>query len=217
MTDNLTHHEPPIEYPAAPNVLQAAKDYDPGDADKTMMTVRRFPVFLRQGLEALSRERDGGGSMERTVGAMLELGLPILRRFPGVAECQDARQALLLRSRDPYVRLWLQQIVPIDVRTARLGDIRFGVRVPVGLHRQIGQLAAVLGLYIGQGFTVALTAALIGSSYLPMDEAHQAMYETLTELRDRCQARARHAGTLQIGLPTAAAQPRWTIHDVLGG
>ena len=134
-----------------------------------------------------------------------------------MAECQDARQALLLRSRDAYVRLWLEQIVPIDVRTARLGDIRFGVRVPVGLHRQIGQLAAVLGLYIGQGFTVALTAALIGSTYVPMDEANQAMYETLTELRDRCQARARHAGTLQSGLPTAAAEPRWTIHDVLGG
>ena len=104
MADNVTHHEPPIDYPAAPDVLQTAKDYDPGESDKTMMTVRRFPVFLRQGLEALSREPDGGGSMERTVGAMLELGLPIIRRFPGVAECQDARQALLLRSRDAYVR-----------------------------------------------------------------------------------------------------------------
>ena len=69
MANNVTHHEPPIEYPAAPDVLQTAKDYDPGESDKTMMTVRRFPVFLRQGLEALSREPDGGGSMERTVDA----------------------------------------------------------------------------------------------------------------------------------------------------
>ena len=216
MSNNVTHPEQPIEYPTPPDVLQAAKNYEPGDSDKTMMTVRRFPVFLRQGLEALSR--DGAGSMERTVGAMLDLGLPILRgEFRGVAECQDARQTLLLRSRDVHVRLWLEQIVPIDVRTAGLGDTRFGVRVPVGTHRRIGQLAAVLGLHIGQCFTLALTIALIGSPYVPMDEANKAMFETLTDLRDRCLARARHAETLQSGLPTEAAKPRWTIHDVLGG
>ena len=65
MSNNVTHPEQPIEYPTPPDVLQAAKNYEPGDSDKTMMTVRRFPVFLRQGLEALSR--DGAGSMERTV------------------------------------------------------------------------------------------------------------------------------------------------------
>ena len=51
---------------------------------------------------------------------MLEAGLPILRRPRGVAECQDARQVLLLRAKDPHVRLWLDQIVPVDVRRRSL-------------------------------------------------------------------------------------------------
>ena len=215
MTNNVTHPEPPQQYPTAPDVLQIAKDYEPGDADRTTMTVDRVPVFLRHALEAISRDADG--SFERVVGAMLETGLPILRRLPGVAECQDARQVLLLRAKDPHVRLWLDQIVPVDVRTALLGTGRVVVRVPVGLHRQIGQLAAVLGLHKCQGFMLALTAVLIGSPYVPMDEANRAMYEMLVDLRDRCEARARHAETLQRALPTEPAKPRWTIHDVLGG
>ena len=59
MANNVTHPEPPQEYPTAPDVLQIAKDYEPGDADKTTMTVDGVPVYLRQALEAISRDADG--------------------------------------------------------------------------------------------------------------------------------------------------------------
>ena len=214
MANNVTHSEPPQEYPTAPDVLQLAKDYEPGDADKKTMTVSRVPVYLCQGIEAISR--DGAGSFERVTGALLEHGLLELRKLSGVTECQDARQTLLLRSEDWQIRLWLQQVVPIDERNANLGHTRYVVRVPVGVHRQIGQLAAVLGLHKGQTFTLALTAGLIGSPYVPMAEANQAMYEMLIELRERCRARARHAEALRRELPKEPAKPRWTIHHVLG-
>ncbi len=215
MSNNVTHPEQPIEYPMAPDVLQIAKDYEPGDADKKTMTVGRFPVYLCQGVEAISR--DGAGSFERVTGALLEYGLLELRKLGGVTEYQDARQTLLLRSEDWQIRLWLQQVVPIDERNANLGYTRYVVRIPVGRHRQIGQLAAVLGLGKGQTFTLALTATLIGSSYVPMGEANQAMYEMLIELRERCRARARHAEALLRELPQEPPkQPRWTIHHVLG-
>jgi hypothetical protein len=179
------------------------------------MTMRRFPVFMRQALEALSR--DAGHSMEQTVGALLELGMPLLRRFPGVTECQDARQALLLRANDSNVRLWLEQKVGLDLRAAGLGVDRFVIRVLVSRHRQIGQIAGALGFHQGECFTLALTAASIGSSYVPMESANVAMYQTLIDLRSHCAARAEHAMTLLHQSPQQLPKPRWNIHDVLGG
>jgi hypothetical protein len=204
-----------IEYPTAPDVLPAVRTYEPGDHPMKTMSAYSFPVFLKQALEVIAR--DAERPMEHAVGAILALGLPILRRVPGIADCQSAREALLHASRDPYVRLWLEQIVPVDMPTAGLGHTRFVVRIAVGRHRQIGQLAAALGLPNHQCFTLTLTAVLIGSPYVPMSEANDAMYRTLIDFRDRCVARAGHAEMLRSAVPTEAAQPRWTIAHVLGG
>ncbi len=84
-------------------------------------------------------------------------------------------------------------------------------------RREIGRLAAGLGLQIGQCLTLALTAALIGSPYVPMEDANKAMYRTLVDLRERCLARARHMETLLSAPQPEATTVRRTIHDVLAG
>ena len=215
MGDTLAH-EPPIEYPSPPNLVAAVRAYSgPEDTATTSLTAYRFPIFQKQALEAIARDADQ--PMQLTVAAALGLGLPILLGFPGVTECLDARQELLRNSRDPTVRLWLDQAVPIDLLTGGLGHRRFVVRVAVAQHRQIGLLAAGLGLQIGQSLTLALIAALIGSPYVPMDAANEAMYRTLVDLRHRCTARARHTKTLlRVKQPEATSVHR-TIDDVLAG
>ncbi len=209
--------EPPYEYPTAPDIVAVVRRFSwPADADTTTMAAPDCPIFLRQALEAIARDADR--PMQHTVAAALGFGLPILRSFPGVMDCLDARQELLRDSRDPYIRLWLDQAVPIDLLTGGLGHRRFTVRVAVARRRQIGLLAAGLGLQIGQCFTLALTAALIGSSYVPMDEANTAMYRTLVDLRERCTARAHHtARLLSAKPPDEATTVRRTIYDVLAG
>ena len=105
----------------------------------------------------------------------------------------------------------------MDLLTGGPGHKRFNVRVAVAQHRQIGLLAAGLGLRMGQCLTPALTAALIGTRYVPMDEANEAMDRTLVDLRALCEARARH-----MELRLSAPQPEVTrvhrtIYDVLAG
>ena len=209
--------EPPCEYPSAPDILAAVRAFRwPADTDTTTMAAPDCPIFLRQALEVLARDADR--PMQHTVAAALGLGLPILHSFPGVTDCLEARQQLLRDSCDPYIRLWLDQAVPIDLLTGGLGHRRFTVRVAVARRRQIGLLAAGLGLQIGQCFTLALTAALIGSSYVPMDEANTAMYRTLVDLRERCTARAHHTERLLSAKPPdEATTVRRTIYDVLAG
>ena len=176
--------------PTAPDIAAAVRAFvGPDDTNTTTMSAYGFPVFLRHGLEAVARDTDR--TMQRTVAAALDLGLPILHRFPGVNECLEARQELLRDSRDPHVHRWLEQVVAVDLPTAGLGDTRFVVRVAVAQHGHIGVIASALGLYKGQCFTLALTAALLGSPYVPMEEANAAMYRTLVDLRGLCEARAR--------------------------
>ena len=214
MADSLTQ-EPPHEYPSAPDIVAAVRAFNwPADTDTTTMSAYDCPIFLRQALEAIARDADR--PMQHTVAAALGLGLPILRSFPGVMECLDARQELLRHSCDPHVRLWLDQAVPIDLLTGGLGHRKFGVRVAVTRRREIGLLAGALGLQFGQCFTLALTAALIGSAYVPMDEANEAMYRTLVDLRERCTARAHHTQRLlSVKQPETTSVHR-TIYDVLG-
>ena len=201
---------------SAPDIVAAVRAFvGPEDTNTTTMSAHDCPVFLRQALEVIAR--DAGQPMQHTVAAALGLGLPLLLRFPGVTECLDARQELLRHSCDPHVRLWLDQAVPIDLLTGGFGHRRFVVRVAVAQRRQIGLLAAGLGLKIGQCFTLTLTAALIGSPYVPMKGANKAMYRTLVDLRDRCLARARYTETLlSVKQPKATTVHR-TIDDVLAG
>ena len=177
------------------------------------MTASGFPVFLAHALEALKGAAKR--NQQDTVAAALDRGLPALHRFPGVTECIEGRQ-LLLHSRNLYAHRWLEQQVAVDLPTAGLGCKRFPVRVAVAHHRQLGLLAAALGFYKNECFTLALTAALVGSQFVATEAANEAMIRTLVDFREECMARALHMETLlrlpQPDTPTA----RRTIDDVLG-
>ena len=169
-------------------------------------------------LEALTR--DAKRTQQFTVAAMLDRGLRTLSVFPGLKACLDGRQELLNSSCDQNVHLWLEQLVAVDLPTAGLGHKRFPVRVAVAQHRHIGLIAGALGLPKGQCFTLALTAALLGSLHVAMDEANEAMHRTLVDLLDRCEARARDTETRLSEMRLRAELPgvttvRRTIHDVL--
>ncbi len=208
--------EPPYEYPTAPDILVAVQRFSGSvNTDTTTMTDYGCPLFLDQALEAVAR--DAGRSKQHTVAATLDLGLPFLYCVPGVTECLEARQQLLRDGRDRQTRLWLDQTVPMDLLTGGLGHKRFTVRVAVAQHRQIGLIARALGLQMGQCFTLALTAALIGTRYVPMDEANEAMDRTLVELLRRCEERARDM-ELRLSAPQPeATRVHRTIYDVLAG
>ena len=216
LEDSASAAEPPIEYPTAPDMLAAVRRFSGSvNTDTTTMTDYGFPLFLEQALEAVAR--DAGRSKQHTVAATLDLGLPFLYCIPGVTECLEARQQLLRESRDRQTRLWLDQTVPMDLLTGGLGHKRFTVRVGVAQHRQIGLLAAGLGFKMGQCFTLALTAALIGTRYVPTDDANEAMDRTLVELLERCEERARDM-ELRLSAPEPeATRVHRTIYDVLAG
>ncbi len=209
--------EPPIEYPPAPDdILTAVRAfYGPADTTTTTMTASRFPVSLGHALEALKHAADG--TKQHTVAAMLDRGLRLLHRFPGVTECLEGRQALLLHNRDLNVHAWLEQLVAVDLPTAGLGYTRFPVRVALAQHRQIGVLAAGLGLPLCQCFTLALTAALVGSRFVAMDAANEAMVRTMFDFGARCKERARYTEKLLSVPQPASTTIRRTIDDVLGG
>ncbi len=68
---------------------------------------------------------------------------------------------------------------------------------------------------MGQCFTLALTAALVGSEFVAMEAANEAMIRTLIDFREECKARA-----LDMETRLRAPQPdtptvRRTIDDVL--
>ncbi len=207
---------PPVDHQTAPDLVAAVRAFiGSTNTDTTTMAAYGFPVFLGQALEAIAR--DAGRTLQHTVAATLDLGLPFLYCIPGVTECLEGRQQLLRDSCDPYTRRWLEEIVPVDLPTAGLGPKRFTVRVAVAQHREIGLLAAGLGLQKGQCFTLALTAALIGSPYVPMDEANAAMDRTLVESLKRFLERARYTEAL-LGAPQPEATGvHRTIYDVLAG
>ena len=185
----------------------------PSGDDMTMMTAYGCPVFLRQAVEALARDACRG--QQHTVAALLDRGLPFLRQIPGLLECLDARQMLLRVSCKQYTRQFLDHIVALDLPTAGLGDTQFCVRVDREQRGDIGVVAAAAGLPAHQSFTLALTAALIGSPYPPMREANNAMFGTLTEFHQRCRARALHCEALLSAEQPEAPTFRWTIDDVL--
>lgn len=205
---------PSTSDPTAPDIVAAVRAFiEPDGANTTTMSAYGFPVFLRHGLEAIARKTDR--TMQRTVAAALGLGLPLLHRFPGMNECLEARQELIRNSRDPHVHRWLEQVVAVDLPTAGLGHTRFVVRVAVAQHGQIGLIAGALGLLKGECFTLALTAALLGSPCVPMEEANAAMYRTLVDLRRLCEARARDTETLLHLKQPDTTTVRRTIDDVL--
>ena len=217
---NTIAHEPPIEYPSPPNLVAAVRAYSgPEDTATTSLTAYRFPICQKQALEAIARDADR--PKQHTVAALLHRGLPRLHRLPGVAECREARQELLRGSHDQRVHLLLEQTVSIDILTGGLGHTRFPVRVGIAHHRLIGLLAKALGLSLGQCFTLTLTAAMLGSPYVPMDSAYEAMHRTIVELLERCKARARHMDTLLSEMRSTTAPepttPRRTIDDLLAG
>ena len=98
--------------PTAPDIVATVRAFiRPENADTTMMTARGFPVFLLHALEVITREAER--TMQHTVAAVLDRGLPRLHLFPGVTECLKARQELLRNSRDPRVHRWLEQVVAV--------------------------------------------------------------------------------------------------------
>ncbi len=206
--------EAPYEYPTPPDdILTAVRAY-PGLAgvDTSTMTASPFPVFLAHALEALKGAAKR--TQQDTVAAMIERGLSELHRFSGVTECSEGRQ-ILLHSRNLNAHRWLELQVAIDFPTAGQGYKRFPVRVAAAQHRQIGLLAAALGLYKKDCFTLALTAALVGSRFVATEAANEAMIHTLIDFREECKARA-----LDMETRLRAPQPetttiRRTIDDVL--
>jgi hypothetical protein len=203
-------------HPTAPDILAAVRAFDrPEGANTTTMSAYLCPVFLKQALEVIAR--DAHQTKQHTVAATLDLGLRCLHHFPGVAECLDAQQTLLRESRNAYVRRWLEETVAIDLLTGGLGHTKFTVRVALAQHREVGRLAGALGVKLGQCFTLALTATLIGSPYVPMAEANDAMFATLVDLKHRCVARAHHMEMLRNAPEPTVATVHRTIYDVLRG
>ena len=192
----------------------------PDDSKTTMMTAYGFPVLLEHAVEALAREAER--RKQHTVAALLDRGFRTLWRLPGLKACLEGRQELLKDSRDPHVHRWLAHVVAVDLPTAGLGHTRFGVRVAVAQHGILGLIAGALGIPKGQCLTLALTAALLGSPYVALDAANEAMFRTLVDLRDRCEERARHTERLLSEMRLSARSPgattvRRTIDDVLAG
>ena len=110
----------------------------------------------------------------------------------------------------------------VDLPTAGLGHTPFGVRVAVAQHGILGLIAGALGIPKGQCLTLALTAALLGSPYVALDAANEAMFRTLVDLRDRGEERARYTERLLSEMRLSASSPgattvRRTIDDVLAG
>ena len=74
----------------APDLVAAVRAFiGSTNTDTTTMAAYGFPVFLGQALEAIAR--DAGRTLQHTVAATLDLGLPFLYCIPGVTECLEGR------------------------------------------------------------------------------------------------------------------------------
>jgi hypothetical protein len=185
-------------------------------ADKTVAQISRCPTYVPFGIETLSVEATNG-IVEPAGVVLLEAGLSIIRRLPGVAEIRQARKAVLRRA-DPEMMHWLGDFPPLSPSMAGTGDRQYRLHIPKSLGKQIGTLARSLGMSQSMLNLYALMAGLLMVPTLVRAEYRRAMFEALLELKAVLRRRGDQAHARATTLPArdAVDDGRWTIAGLIG-
>jgi len=219
--EDLNSDEPP---PPGPDVYGLARSVAAARRQAPLREGRVIALYrplgyLETGVEQLSNEVTGGAK-EPASTALLQVGLGIIRNFPGVAEIIEARSEVLPVG-DAETMDWFNRfpLAGIDLRPmGTYADDPFRFHAPIELANQVSKLAGLLGLSISRFTIFPLEAGLLCAPTCCSPKYRQAMLQTLRDFRHVLERRAAEATAR-----AAQATPRdktqdhlYTIADLIG-
>ena len=134
------------------------------------------------------------GGKDAAATCALEFGLSRLRRFPGIREICKARGQLIQHG-DPEQMEFFDRFGTVDADTGGAGACEkpYKRHVPEALAKQIGQLAADLGMPSSQLAVLALMGAHLGATGYVKPRYQEAIKTTLERFRNALDRRAKRA------------------------
>jgi hypothetical protein len=185
-------------------------------SSKTVLPIYRCPLYIRYSIEAVAEETTGG-AMEPAAVAALEVGIAMIRRWPGVRAIGRARRKLLPLG-DPETLMWLSSLPIVTTDAADTDDSgALRLHIPRSLARKVAKLARTLGLTSSTLAAFAVMAGLLHAPRCTPARYRCAMVATLTKLKGVLHQRGEDAtGRAEHAAPRDAADDhRWTAADLL--
>jgi hypothetical protein len=203
-------------------LLAAAEAFDVDamqSSARVQLGLYRLPAYLPWAVECLSKRMKKGGK-DAAATCALEFGLDRIRQFPGIKEICAAR-AVVLPTGDPEALSWFDRFGEIDQTTNHVGllDKAYKRRITERLAKEIGQLAAELGMHGSELGVFALMAAFLGPPELLRESYQLCIVSVLKSLKARLEARAERAREFALAArlyTPADSQYHFSLDDVLG-